>query len=88
MTRESSDIHRSLKERKEFSTRFQEEEWGLRFLGGDNFQKRDHRAVLFTNDKGETDGRDENGEETLNEQQVIELMMKSYSYPVMIEKLK
>ena len=52
---------------------------GLRFLGGDKFQKWDHRVVLFTNDKGKTDGRDKSGEEILNEQQIMELMMESYS---------
>jgi len=83
MTREEAQrFVGQLKNGKEFATRFQEEEWGLRLLDGDQFQKWSHRVELFTNDKGEMDGRDENSQEILTEEQVIELMMKWYSYDV------
>lgn len=82
MTRsEAKKIMDKIKKGKKYSTRFQEQEWGIYFQENGSFVEWGRETDLSGN------GKDHSFENILNEQQVIELLL-SYNYKRTLSGLK
>lgn len=69
---------------KRFVTRFQEEEWGLTYLGNGRYHKWSRRY----DDDLAGDGRPQESEETLTEIELMTLLTTHYRYDTMVARLR
>ena len=84
---EAQTIVDQLKAGKRFMTRFQEESWGIRYLGDGRFEYYASRMISVQNEDGTWGPQDETTIETWDETAVIR-RFKIYSYNVIATRLR
>mgnify|MGYP001544167772 CR=1 FL=1 len=84
---ESHNFIDKLKNGYRFITRFQENEWGINYTNPD-FLKWSSENEMFTNSFGEMDCKQKYSENNMTEDELVDFLVKNYSYDVMIKKLK
>lgn len=84
---EAHDFIEQLKNGKKFITRFHENEWGIDYKNPD-FLKWSSQSEMFTNSQGEMDCKTKSSEDKLTENELVDFLVKNYSYDVMISRLR
>jgi len=87
--KEAQQFVAALQRGKIFGTRFQEEEWGIKYLAEENlFKKWSRRVTFFTNSEGKMDAKQDYNEEKMTESSLIAYLMEHYAYKTMAAKLR
>lgn len=76
---EAAILVTKLRAGKKLVTRFQEESWGLRYLGDGCYLKWSRRY--------EPDGREEESQETMSEEGLLSFLITHFRYDVMAARL-
>jgi len=85
---EAQKILELLQEGKEFGTRFRTDDWGIKYLTGDKYEKWTRVVDVFTNDQGKKDLCQNYVTKEISAEMLSELLCKYYNYNDVISKIK